>query len=316
MLNLRHILFIYIFFMEKIQSSEIITVTHLNVNMWITWVRDDFKKAIYWTLAFFAEKSVNNLVSNSDISKIVTPVLDMWGDVLGFSEVYGTKQLNELIDLLEKRWYKVFYSDAFEMWSQFEEKEHLYNVIGIKHQSLSNVTINKTQVVQPRKLPWVIFSILHLLRGNEEKSQSFCEKVSDAKRIYNRLASGILDWVIKDFKVWDEFVLSHLHVHADNPNLSNFFENHTYSDIPHLMYWDFNIWNLDEFLLKPPFNWIWYKKLLSNESKTYSYAKWMDNIPVFKTPDNVIGNPLMRHISTETFSSLSDHNGLITRFKI
>lgn len=73
MLKSRHIFFI----INTMESSEIITATHLNVNMGIAGVRDDVKKAIYGTLAFFAEKSVNNLVANSDISKIVTPVLDM-----------------------------------------------------------------------------------------------------------------------------------------------------------------------------------------------------------------------------------------------
>lgn len=42
----------------------------------------------------------------------------------------------------------------------------------------------------------------------------------------------------------------------------------------------------------------------------------MEKLPVFKTPDNVIGNPLIRHVSTQTFSSLSDHDGLITKFMI
>lgn len=302
--------------MENKKSSEIITATHLNVNMWITWVRDQVSRAVYGTLAFFWEKSVEKLVSNSDISKIVTPVLDMWWDVLGFSEVYWTKQLNELINLLEQRWYKVFYSDAFEMWSQFEEKEHLYNVIWIKHNSLTNVKISKTQVVQQRKLPWVLFSLLHLLSWWREESKTFCEKIDDAKKVYNRLAAWILDWVIKDFQVWDEFVLSHLHVHADNPYLAEFFKWHTYENIPHLMYGDFNIWNLDEFILKPPFNWIWYKRFLNEEAKTYSFAKWMDKLPLFKTPDNVIWNPLIKHVSTQTFSSLSDHDWLITKFKI
>lgn len=298
------------------ESSEIITATHLNVNMGIAGVRDDVKKAIYATLAFFAEKSVNNLVANSDISKIVTPVLDMWGDVLWFSEVYGTQQLQILTELLEQRGYRVFFSDAFEMWSQFEENEHLYNVIGLKHQSLSDVRVHKTPVRQSRKLPAVLFSLLHLLRGNEQKDQSFCEKVGDAKMIYHRLVGWILDGVIKDFCIGDEFVLSHLHVHADNPDLSSYFEGHTYADIPHLMYGDFNIWNLDEFLLQPPFNGIGYKKFLSNEAKTYSYAKGMQRLPVFKTPDNVIGNSLMKHISTQTFSSVSDHDGIVTKFMI
>lgn len=302
--------------MERQNGSEIIFAKHLNVNMWIHWVRDKISKAIYWTLAFFWEKSVEKLTLNSDISRIVTPVLDMGGDVLWFSEVYGTKQLNELVSLLEQRWYKVFYSDAFEMWSQFEDKEHLYNVVWTKHSSLRDIKIHKTQVVQSRKLPGVVFSALHLLSWWKEDSQTFCEKIGDAKRIYNRLATWILDGVIKDFKIWEEFVMSHLHVHADNPKLANCFEWHTYEKTPHLMYGDFNISNLDQFLLQPPFQWIWYKKFLSNEAKTYCFAKWMNKLPLFRTPDNVIWNSFVKHISTQTFSSFSDHDGLATRFKI
>lgn len=299
--------------MEK--SSEIIKATHLNVNMGIDGVRESFKKSIYGTLAFFVEKSVNSLVQNSNIEKIVSPVLDMWGDVIAFSEVYGTHQLCVLKDLLEKRWYKVFSSDAFDMWSQFENNEHLYNVVWVRHQWLQNISVNETHVRQSRKTPAVIFSLVHLLRWSE-KDQTIGEKVSAAKQVYHRLVSGILDGVIRDFKIGEEFVFSHLHVHADNPDLWTYFQNHIHQKVPHIMFWDFNIGNLDEFLLSPPFAGKWYKRLLDDEAITYSFAKWVGKLPVFKTPDNVIGNDLLEHISTQTFSSFSDHDGLVTQFKI
>ncbi len=67
---------------------------------------------------------------------MIDPILSQDSDVVSFSEVFGTKQRDYIKDKIEKLGYTVDFTDAFEMWSQAIEGEHLYNVIGYKQDRL------------------------------------------------------------------------------------------------------------------------------------------------------------------------------------
>lgn len=60
---------------------------------------------------------------------MIDPILSQDSDVVSFSEVFGIKQRDHIKNKLESLGYAVEYTNAFEMWSQSVEGEHLYNVI-------------------------------------------------------------------------------------------------------------------------------------------------------------------------------------------
>lgn len=300
----------------NLSSQSELQFSHLNVNMWITWVRDEIRKSLYGTLAFFTEKLPENIYKNGDLKSIVNPVLSIWWDVIGFSEVYGKQNLDILIELLEARWYDVYFVDAFEMWSQNIPWEHLYNVVWVKNDVSSSSRGIKihTQVHNQRKKEWMLISLKNML--SSKNSTEIGGKIETSKILYKRLVTGILDWAITSFELSPDFVFTHLHVHADNKNLEKYFLPHLDWETAHMIFWDFNIWDLDSFILKPPFSWIWYKTFLAQEEKTYSYAKWFSSLPLHTKPDNVVWNPKIKNIKTTSLPSLSDHNLLLSRIKV
>jgi len=240
--------------MKEYISESQIKLKHLNTNMWVSWVRENFSNSIYWTLAFFLENSPENLNIHSNIKKIVSSVIYDWWDILSFSEVYWTEQLTIIGDLLEAKWYKVFSTDAFDMWSQHIEGEHLYNVVGIKSSSLRDSNVYKTtQLRNKRKKEWIIISLFDMLKSLNLDNKDYKIKLNNSIKLYTRLSNWILDWAITSFQITDNFILSHLHVHADNPLLSKYFKEHIFEHQKHLMIWDFNIkdinWFLDSFIL-------------------------------------------------------------------
>lgn len=287
--------------MNKFPWDNSLKIIHLNTNMWIKWVRKDIKQSLYWTLAFFIESSPENIYNNCDIEQIITPYLRKWWDIIWFSEVFWIKNLNIVISLLEKYWYNVHYTDAFEMWNQNMQWEHLYNVVWIKKDLNTNWPKIVTKVYSQRKLSWITLRLKNLLSWNFVNNSN----------LYNRLVNWILDGAISSFVV-DWINITHLHIHWDNPIIWNYFLSHISDNAPNVMFWDFNIWNLDSFLLTPPFSWKWYKKFLSDEHKTYSFAKWLSLLPLIRQPDNVIWNSFTNNLLTTSSESLSDHNWIVS----
>lgn len=289
-------------------------LSHLNVNMWISWVRDSVKNSVYGTLAFFSENNPENIYNNWNLKAIVSPILERWWDILWFSEVYGKQNLDILVELLESKWYNVYFVDAFEMWSQNIPWEHLYNVVWIKNEiDPKKWPFIKTKLLNQRKQAGILISLKNLLNSHNHIEKN---RFSQSIDLYKRLANWILDGAITSFEISDDLVLSHLHIHSDNINIQNNFSSHLQSDKAHVMFWDFNIWDLGSFILEPPFAWIWYKKFLSEEDRTYSFAKWFWSLPVIKRPDDVIWNSKIQNISTISIPSLSDHNAIISRIKV
>ena len=302
--------------MKKEISESDIKLKHLNTNMWVSWVREKISSSLYWTLAFFLENSPEKLNLHSNIKKIVLPVINNGWDILSFTEVYWTEQLSIVSDLLESRWYKVFTTDAFEMWSQNIEKEHLYNVVGIKSSSLTEKDVYRTQLRNKRKAEWIIISLFNMLKSLKPDNKWYKDKIYNSIQLYNRLSSWIWDWAITSFQITDDFVLSHLHIHADNPSLNEYFKKHIFEHKKQLMLWDFNMWDMNWFLNKWVFKGKWYKSFLSEDTVTYSYAKGIAKLPwLLKTPDNVIANDWVKNIKTTTFTSQSDHDWLTSIIK-
>jgi hypothetical protein len=288
-----------------------VQLLHLNTNMWIVWVKENLSKSLYWFLAFFIARNPESIYSNSNIDTIIEPILKQWWDVLWFTEVFWKKQLEKVINSLEKRWYKVFFANAFWMWSQNIDDEHLYNVVWVKDKSINSNPII-TKIYSERKTEAKVFSFYHLLNSFLKNDFNW-SKIDEAKNVYNQLANWILDWVIMSIDLRD-FLMTHLHIFPTDKEKSVYtkFWDHIQSEKAHLIFWDFNTWSsdLDKILSKPPFSWQ-YKWFMWKDDITYPNSYWLKNLEFAQnTLDNSVWNEKVVNIKTSSIDSLSDHKAI------
>lgn len=287
---------------------------HLNTNMWISGVRENFKNSTYWTLGFFMENKIEKILEKSDISEALKPILKTWWDILSFSEVCWQKQLEITKELLEQQHYKTYSTEAFDMWNMKGEK--LYNVIWIKDGNFDLEEIKTTKLYNKRKKEALLISFYNFLRTiptSTEKFENLDKNIKLNMEIFSRLANWVLDGAISSVKI-DDFILTTLHVHSDNPLINETFRKHYFSKEAHVIMWDFNMKDSKYFLENNGFEG--YKSFLEEKDKTYSYAKGFSHLPLFQQPDNAFYNDKIENKSWWTFASTSDHNWIEIEFSV
>ncbi len=298
---------------------------------------------------FFVSQSPEEIYENcrTHIDPMIDPILSQDSDVVSFSEVFGTRQRDYIKNKLEWLGYTVEYTNAFEMWSQSVEWEHLYNVIGYKQGKLWTPTVEHYEFRNKRKLEGVIFAMNYLFpvlpyspnswntwkvlshigtrikdilsgaTSREEWVQS--PEITQAKNIHNRLVNGILDGAISTFE-FDEFTLTTWHVHKFN-NEVIWKIKASISGKPYMLLWDMNVKKWKEVLTHPPFatpNW---ESALDSETRTFGFR-----------PGNGIWHRIAMKLShfqpdvlitrwfdvnrVTTIKSKSDHDGIAATLSI
>jgi hypothetical protein len=284
-----------------------IQIGHQNTGMGIDYTKLSY--SLYWSVAFFLAKYNDYIIRISDIGKSINPILKKWWDILGFNEVLWEEQCAIVWNELEKRGYRVFYEISTEMWSQDNEKNNPYNVVWIKDKEAK--IIKKTKIINKRKIEGILISLAYML----QTIKKWQEGIQEGINLYKRLSKWILDWQITSFDLWD-FIFSYTHFHSDNPNLLSYFEDHLENKNPHIIVWDFNMWNLEELLKTDPFLWKNYKDLSPTE-RTFPYSQWLKNFSdiFLKNPDKVIGRRIKQK-SMKIIPWISDHAWFTTKIII
>ena len=108
-------------------------VLHQNICMGQNGV-ESFRKGVWSQLKYYFSLKPESINKTANIPSHLDVVLNKNPSVLGLSEVFGTKQREEVLNILRDA--KLDYFNevrAFEMPYQNEEGELLYNIIGSKH---------------------------------------------------------------------------------------------------------------------------------------------------------------------------------------
>ena len=303
---------------SELKESDI-QLLHLNTNWSIEWVKDSLDKSLWWFLSFFFARTPEAIYSTSNVSSMIDEYLKIWWDVIWFTEVFWKQQRDFVTNSLESRWYKVFVTDAFEMWSQDFEWEHLYNILAIKDNSINSENVKRTYSKNKRPISATICSFTHFLNWLLENGTiwTWKEDIKMAINIYSRLVSWILDWAITEVPCSD-LIITHHHVHPDNWNLKKVYAPHINTDFPNVIFWDFNQWEqkFDKLLREDPFNWI-YTWFMEEWDITYPNSKWFEKInPLQSTLDNVAWNQFIENKWTRSIDSNSDHRWVISRIRV
>jgi len=321
-------------------SSNQITVQFQNI---AAGLNDGARYTTEWSWQFFVSQSPEEIYENyrTHIDPMIDPILSQDSDVVSFSEVFGTRQRDYIKNKLEWLGYTVEYTNAFEMWSQSVEWEHLYNVIWYKQEKLWTPNVKHHEFRNKRKLEGIVFAMNYLFpvlpyspnswntwkvmshmsekvkkilswNSAEEGSQKSPE-IEQAKNIYNRLANGILDGAISTFE-FDEFTLATGHVHQFNDEVIWKIQE-SISDKPYMLLWDMNVKKWKEVLTHPPFSTPDWESALDSETRTFGFR-----------PGNGFGHRIAMELShfqpdvlitrwfvanrVATVRSKSDHDGI------
>ncbi len=327
-------------------SANQLTVQFQNI---AAWLNDGARYTTEGSWQFFVSQSPEEIYDNfrTHIDPMIDPILSQDSDVVSFSEVFGTKQRDYIKNKLESLGYIVDFTDAFEMWSQSVEGEHLYNVVGYKAEKLWTPRVEHHEFRNKRKLEGVVFAMNYLFPvlpyspnngntgkvlghvrsrvkniltwnlSNWETNQS--PEIQQARKIYNRLANGILDGAISIFE-FDEFILTTGHVHQLNADVvKKIWES--ISDKPYILLGDMNVKKWEKVLTHPPFATPDWESALDSETRTFGFR-----------PGNGIWNRIAMELShfqpdvlitrwftvnrVSTVKSKSDHDGIAATMEI
>ncbi len=291
-------------------NENTISLGFLNIAAWFNGARYNAAGSTQ----FFWSKTPNAVYNNpdTDIWPMVKPFLKDWLDTLSFSEVFGLRQKEELTRMLERYGYTVYATDAFEMWSQSVKWEHLYNVVGIREDRIwSPITVKHQGFRSERYLSGIAISARYLLSDATWEWER--TKVRQARHLYSRLASGILDGAISIFE-FEKSTLATWHVHRFNSKVRDFIQWNI-SEKPFVLLGDMNVPHGKKILTEPPFNTIDWKNLVHAEERTFGFVDWLDlkdRITLFTAhmqPDVLIVKGIVGAM-VRFYQTPSDHNGI------
>ncbi len=323
----------------SLKPQNEITVQFQNI---AAWLNDGARYSTEWSWQFFVSQSPEEIYDNfrTHIDPMIDPILKQDSDVVSFSEVFGVRQRDYIKAKLEWLGYTVYFTDAFEMWSQMVEGEHLYNMVWIKEDKLWKPEVTHHEFRNKRKIEGVAFAMNYLFpvlpytprnnntqkvlahvwnrvkdivnweRGIQVKTSP---EIGKAKAIYNRLANGILDWAITvlDF---DWFTFATGHVHKFNYEVVRKLEG-SISDKPFMLLWDMNVDEWDIIKTHPPFATPDWKSILDPKTRTFWFRarRWLGNriateLSHFQ-PDVLVAKWFDAQRVT-TVRSKSDHDGI------
>lgn len=323
-----------------------ITVQFQNI---AAWLNDGARYTTEWSWQFFVSQSPEEIYDNlrTHIDPMIDPILSQDSDIVSFSEIFGIKQRDYIKNKLEKLGYTVHFTDAFEMWSQSVEWEHLYNMVWVKEDKLWKPEVKHHEFRNKRKLEWIAFAMNYLFpvfpyspsNGNAKKVVThFAEKVWDtlvrkskeswlkesaeiqqAKKIYNRLANGILDGAISILK-FEDFTLATGHVHDFNKDVVWAIDT-TITEKPYMLLGDMNVKKWEKVLTHPPFATPDWESIIDSETRTFGFRPgWgiWNRIAMELShfqPDILVVKG-MKPLRVSTVRSKSDHDGIAATVEI
>ena len=289
----------------------------LNTASWMTNARETLAGSTQFFFAQNPEQIYENPYIN--IGTIVSPLIDRWTDIIAFSEIFGTKQRDVVKKFLEARWYKVFTTSAFEMWSQSVDEEHLYNVIWVKpHLEQWLRDINHKKFHNNRPVSWIGIAWKYLWNGEGEWDRW---RVAQALHLHNRLARGILDGAISLLS-FDNFTLATWHVHKFNDEVRSVLWKKIQEERkPFILVWDMNVVHGKDILIQPPFNTPDFRSLLFAGDRTFGLRKGgspFDRLIhhiVHRQPDVLIAR-WVNSLATSLIDGPSDHRWIDTKLRV
>ena len=284
-----------------------------------TWLKDA-RNTAEGSTQFFLAQTPDAIYTNprTDISPFVDPLIHQNSDIVSFSEVFGIQQRDELKKKLETQGYTVYITDAFEMWSQSIQEEHLYNVVGIKEKEVWNPKIENRGFHNKRPIAGLVISLQYILSGSTWEATRW--KIEQAIHLRKRLVSGILDGAISVFE-FDTFTLATGHIHRYNSEVQDTLSKHAKKDKPFMLLWDMNVWHGKNVLLNRPFNTPDWSSFIHPEQRTFWFVDGLTLRDRFTLatahmqPDVLIAK-WVEPIDIRLIQSPSDHNGIFARVKI
>jgi exonuclease III len=290
-------------------KNQQVTFWFNNIASWLNGARNSAEGSTQ----FFVSQSPSEIYDNpqTDIIPMVKPLLEQDSDVLSFSEVFWSKQRDQLTAMLKNQGYTVYVTDAFEMWSQSEAWEHLYNIIGVKEDKIWKPKVEHKEFRNKRKLEGIVISAKYLLSDASWEWEK--TKVQQARNIHRRLATWILDGAIS-FLEFENFTLVTGHVHKFNEEVRNIIQWRI-SEKPMILLGDMNVAHGKKILTQPPFNTIDWKSLVHPEQRTFGFVNWLsikDRITLATAhmqPD-VLVVKWIEEAMVRFYQTPSDHNGI------
>lgn len=302
-------------------NDSSVNITHANIWMWLDHKKDGFES--WWSMgAFFFSKSPDTIYQRAKIQQAVNPIFSIWGDVLGFTEVFWKQQVAYISNLAEQKGYHVIAYPAFEMTSQSEDWEHLYNLIASREKIDPNtLSISSFQHPRPDFHKLVSFLEKIPLWKKWSLNGSFWypnDNPHSVQKAHNRLLTGVLDWAIASFKLSNGIEITHGHTHGI---WLNQYLDSIVSENPHILLLDANK-HPSFFIRETPIFSRNYRSLIpiNKETQTYMHARgWFwENIwkkVTLTHPDVAYGNELIEQTTYKIFETLSDHHGISINIK-
>jgi hypothetical protein len=257
---------------------------------------------------------------HSFFQKVLTAyikVFSIWGDIIGFTEVFWKQQVAYISNLAEQRWYHAIAYPAFEMTSQSEEWEHLYNILlSREYINPNNICIDNFRHPRPdfhklvtflEKIPlWKKWSLNGTFWYPTEEANS-----DSVRNAHKRLLDGVLDGAFMTATLENGISITHGHTHGIW--LANYLDKQN-PNKPHVLLLDANKHPSYYPQNAPVFSHNYQSLIpINKDTRTYMHAKWWfwENIgkQVSLThPDIAFGNKLVTSTSYKVFETLSDHH--------
>lgn len=255
---------IKVFYNSIILSSKEVKIEFHNIASWIS---KDSQYNTDGSGLFYFSKSPNEVELHKWINFdfVLSSIITQDADILSFSEVFGVRQRDQLKKVLEERGYIVYFTDAFEMWSQAIPWEHLYNITGIMEDKLGSPNVHDYPLTNRRRIEGVLVSLKYLLSDSLWEWER--NKTAQAKHLYNRLAHWILDGAISIFE-FEDFTIAAWHVHNFDKKVLDILEWNI-KENPFILVGDMNVPHADTILTQAPFNTIDWNSLLNPRWRTF-----------------------------------------------
>ena len=233
-----------------------------------SWMSGDSQYTTDGSNLFFFSKSPDLVYNHPwvNFDNVIDSISSQDDDIISFSEVFGTRQRDYIKNKLEQMGYVVYFTDAFEMWSQSVPWEHLYNITWVREDKLGTPNVDHHQLRNKRKIAGIAIAAKYFL--SDSLGEWGKNKTEQLRYLHNRLSKGILDGAIS-FLEFDNFTLATGHVHKFNKEVISILEWRI-TEKSFVLMGDMNVSHWENILLQPPFNTFDWNTLLNPRWRTFT----------------------------------------------